>query len=157
MRADITHIGLAVPDLEKAIEWYGKVFGFHVLAGPFDFNEEKEPAPNMTQDLQGTEVKKMRNVHLMSPGGVGIELFEFREPAFEQEKPAAHKGFFHLCLIVDDIVEAIEQVVLYGGRQRSKIWNINEGKHHYLVYTEDPFGNIIELYNRSTSEIYGNR
>lgn len=157
MSAGITHIGLAVPDLDQAIDWYCKIFGFYILAGPFDFNEADKPTPNMTQDLQGTEVKRMRNVHLMAKSGVGIELFEFQDPAFSDEKPAAHSGFFHICLVVDDIVETIEKIVQHGGKQRSKIWHVNKGKPHYLVYTEDPFGHIIELYTRSTSEIYGNK
>ncbi|RNF39698.1 VOC family protein [Planococcus salinus] len=154
--AEITHVGLAVPDLDQAISWYGKVFGFYVLAGPFDFDAAAEDQSDMTQDLQGHEIKKMRNVHLMSSGGVGIELFEFQSPLFD-EPPAKHNGFFHICLIVEDLVEAIERVVLHGGKQKSKIWNVSAGKPHYLVYTEDPFGNIIELYTRSTSEMYANK
>ncbi|TWT01968.1 VOC family protein [Planomicrobium sp. CPCC 101079] len=153
----ITHVGLAVPNLERAIDWYSKVFGFYVLAGPFEFNEENEKQRNMTQDLLGNEVKKMRNVHLMSMGGVGIELFEFQQPSFEEEPLPAHSGFFHICLIVDDLVETIERIVQHGGKQTSKIWNLSEGKPHYLVYTKDPFGHTIELYSRSTSEMYGSK
>ncbi|ANU09734.1 dioxygenase superfamily protein [Planococcus antarcticus DSM 14505] len=153
----ITHVGLAVPDLEKAIDWYRKVLDFYILAGPFDFNAADENPEVMTLDLQGAELKKMRNVHLMSSSGVGIELFEFQDPTYHAEQYAPHAGFFHICLIVDDLVGTIERAVQHGGKQRSKIWNINKGKPHYLVYTEDPFGHIIELYTRSTSEIYGNR
>lgn len=156
MTSTVTHIGLAVPDLDRAIDWYCKVLGFYVLAGPFDFDEKNEQLFSMTQDLQGSEVKKMRNVHLMSHSGVGIELFEFQTPDFTEETFSPHTGFFHICLIVDDIVDSIEKVVLHGGKQRSKIWNINKGKPHYLVYAEDPFGHIIELYTRSTAEIYSN-
>ena len=155
--AAITHVGLAVPDLNKAMDWYRKVFDFRVLAGPFEFNDEEGGPPSMTQDLQGPEIKKMKSVHLMSSGGVGIELFEFQQPTFSEEMPTPHAGFFHITMVVDDIVESIERVVQHGGRQRSKMWNINKGKPHYLVYTEDPFGNIIELYSRNTSEMYGNR
>ena len=153
---EITHIGLAVPDLDQAISWYGKVFGFHILAGPFEFDAASEEPENMTQDLQGYDIKKMRNVHLMSSGGVGIELFEFQSPKYE-EPAAIHNGFFHICLIVDDLVETIERIVQHGGKQKSKIWNVSAGKPHYLVYTEDPFGNIVELYTRSTSEMYANK
>jgi len=153
----ITHVGLAVPNLEQAIDWYSKVFGFYVLAGPFEFNEENEKSPNMTKDLLGEEVKKVRNVHLMSSGGVGIELFEFQQPTFEEEPLPAHSGFFHICLIVDDLVETIERIVQYGGEQTSRIWNLSEGKPYYLVYTKDPFGHTIELYSRSTSEMYGGK
>ncbi|TWT06609.1 glyoxalase [Planococcus sp. CPCC 101016] len=152
----ITHVGLAVPDLDKAIDWYKKVLGFYILAGPFEFNAANKNSEAMTLDLQGAELKKMRNVHLMSSGGVGIELFEFQDPTYQAEQYSPHAGFFHICLVVDDLIGTIEKAVQHGGKQRSKIWNINKGKPHYLVYTEDPFGHIIELYSRSTAEIYGN-
>ncbi|MGI2328072.1 VOC family protein [Planococcus sp. YIM B11945] len=151
----ITHVGLAVPDLERAIDYYSKVFGFYVLAGPFKFNEELDTQPHMTKDLFGPEVKKMRNVHLMSSGGVGIELFEFQKPSIVEETPSARSGFFHICLIVEDLVETIERIVLHGGKQTSRIWNLSDDKPYYMVYTTDPFGHIIELYSRSTSEIFG--
>ncbi|UJF26577.1 VOC family protein [Planococcus sp. 107-1] len=154
---EITHIGLAVPDLDQAIDWYSKVFGFYTLAGPFEFEAVEADEENMTQDLQGTEVQKMRNAHLMSHNGIGIELFEFQQPAFNDENPPLHKGFFHICLIVDNLVESIERIVQHGGKQRSKIWQTTKGKPHFLVYTEDPFGNIIELYTRNTSEMYANK
>ena len=153
----ITHVGLAVPDLDKAIDWYREVFNFHILSGPFEFDANDENRDKMSQDLQGYEIKKMRNVHLMSSGGVGLELFEFQDPSFKDEISSNHSGFFHICLVVDDLVDTIERIIQHGGKQRSKIWNVNKGKNHYLVYTEDPFGHIIELYNRNTSEIYGNK
>ena len=153
----ITHVGLAVPDLDRAIDWYSKVFGFYILAGPFKFNDSNERFPNMTKDLLGDGIQKVRNVHLMSSGGVGIELFEFQNPANSQEPLPMHSGFFHICLIVDDLVETIERIVLNGGEQTSRIWNLSEGKPYYSVYTKDPFGHTIELYSRSTSEMYGGR
>jgi predicted enzyme related to lactoylglutathione lyase len=97
----------------------------------------------------------MRNVHLMSSSGVGIELFEFQKPSIEEETSSAHSGFFHICLIVEDLVETIERIVLHGGKQTSRIWNLSEDKPYYMVYTTDPFGHIIELYSRSTSEMFG--
>ena len=157
MSSTITHIGLAVPDLDRAMEWYCEVFGFYVLAGPYDFDEKNEQLFSMTQDLQGSEVKKMRNVHLMTHSGVGIELFEFQEADIDEGQSTAHRGFFHICLIVDNVVEAIERIVQQGGKQRSRIHQMNEHKNHYLVYTEDPFGNILELSSRSTAEMYCNR
>lgn len=154
---EITHVGLAVPDLDRAVEWYCKVLGFYILSGPFEFDAAKEQPDHMTLDLQGPEITKMRNIHLMSLGGVGIELFEFQDSDIAGEKPSPHQDFFHICLIVHNLVEAIERIVQHGGRQRSKIHQTTTGKNHYLVYTEDPFGNILELSSRNTSEMYGNK
>ena len=61
----------------------------------------------------------MRNVHLMTNSGVGLELFEFLNP-ISQMKALFPCRLFHICLIVEDIVESIEKVVLHGGKQRSK-------------------------------------
>ncbi len=157
MNSEITHVGLAVPDLDHAMQWYCNVLGFYILSGPIEFDADTAEVENITQNLQGSEIKKMRNVHLMSMGGVGIELFEFRETDLDESQPTAHRGFFHICLIVPDVVEAIERIVQHGGKQRSKIHQMNKDKNHYLVYTEDPFGNILELSSRSTAEMYCNR
>ncbi|CAH0307948.1 hypothetical protein SRABI84_04746 [Peribacillus simplex] len=75
----ITHIGLTVPDLDAAIKWYEQVLGFRLLAGPYSFDAGEENKHNMTNDLLGDTVNKMRNAHLMADNGVGIELFEFLE------------------------------------------------------------------------------
>ncbi|MFT8323105.1 MAG: VOC family protein [Bacillus sp. (in: firmicutes)] len=156
--AAITHIGLAVPDLEYAIHWYEKVLGFQVIAGPYSFDASKENPDNMTNDLLGSDIRKMRNAHLMGCNQVGIELFEFVEPQTEE---AQHKiyssGFFHICLIADNVEEKAQQILHNGGKIRSKVWNTWEGKPYYLVYCEDPFGNIIELYSKSTELMYGNK
>lgn len=157
MNSEITHVGLAVPNLDRAIEWYRSVLGFYILSGPTNFDAAEAEVENITQNLQGPEIKKMRNAHMMSMGGVGIELFEFQEADLNESQPTAHRGFFHICLIVENVVEAIERIVQHGGKQRSQIHQMNKDKNHYLVYTEDPFGNILELSSRSTAEMYSNR
>jgi hypothetical protein len=55
---------------------------------------------------------------------------------------------------VEKLADKIEQS---GGKKRSQVWNTRPGKPYYLIYCEDPFGNIIELYSHSTELMYGNR
>jgi catechol 2,3-dioxygenase-like lactoylglutathione lyase family enzyme len=33
-----------------------------------------------------------------------------------------------------------------GGKQRSKIWDLVPNKGYKIVFCEDPFGNVIEIY-----------
>ena len=80
--AVITHIGLAVDDLDKAIDWYQNTLGFKLIAGPYSFSQEEEDSENMTNDLLGKQIKKMRNAHLTGDNQVGVELFEFQNPNF---------------------------------------------------------------------------
>ena len=153
----ITHIGLAVPDLDAAISWYEQVLGFKLLAGPYSFDASAEDKPNMTNDLLGNHVKKMRNAHLMADNQVGIELFEFQEPRMSPSKRDEYQGYFHICLISDDIERLADEIAQSGGKRRSDLWNTWENKPYHLIYCEDPFGNIIELYSRSTEMMYGNK
>ncbi|WP_298786214.1 VOC family protein [uncultured Marinococcus sp.] len=155
----ITHIGLTVPDIDAAVEWYTGVLDFELLAGPFTAKAEEtdDASTNMTMDLLGEEVREMRNAHLTTANQVGLELFEFVDPRpGPQESPPWQQRFFHLCLLVADIRETAARIEAEGGKQRSRIWTPREGKPYRLVYMEDPFGNIIELYSHSTEVTYGN-
>lgn len=156
--AIITHIGLAVPDLDKALHWYQTVLGFKLIAGPYEFDQSKEEPDNMTNDLQGHDVKKMKNAHISGDNQVGIELFEFQEPkTINKKREAKDPGFFHICLIEEDVEKKAKEIEANGGRIKSSVWNTWEGKPYYLVYCEDPFGNTLELYSRSTELMYGNK
>ncbi|MFQ6391498.1 VOC family protein [Priestia aryabhattai] len=156
----ITHVGLAVPDVEKAVQWYEQVLGFKRIAGPYTFNAEEEPAENMTQDLLGSRIKKMKNVHMTADNQVGIELFEFNKPQMPlvlKDSDEQYQSYFHMCLIADDVEKLADKIEQSGGKKRSQVWNTRPGKPYYLIYCEDPFGNIIELYSHSTELMYGNR
>ncbi|AYE48327.1 VOC family protein [Priestia megaterium] len=156
----ITHVGLAVPDVEEAVQWYGKVLGFKLIAGPYTFNAEEEKAENMTQDLLGSHIKKMKNAHMTADNQVGIELFEFNKPQMPlvlKDSDEQYQSYFHLCLIAEDVEKLADKIEQSGGKKRSQVWNTRPGKPYYLVYCEDPFGNIIELYSHSTELMYGNR
>ncbi|MDZ5782806.1 VOC family protein [Marinococcus luteus] len=155
----ITHIGLTVPDIDAAIEWYTRVLNFELLAGPFTAkaDDTDDASTNMTMDLLGEEVKEMRNAHLTAANQVGLELFEFVDPKPDlKQSPPWQQRFFHLCLLVSDIEETAVRIESEGGRRRSRIWHPRPEKPYRLVYMEDPFGNIIELYSHSTEVTYGN-
>ncbi|MCM3216221.1 VOC family protein [Niallia taxi] len=156
--AVITHIGLAVDNLDKAIDWYENTLGFKLIAGPYSFSQEKEDSENMTNDLLGKQIKKMRNAHLTGDNQVGVELFEFQDPKTSMKQRQIHEaGFFHICLVVDNVEEKAKEISRTGGTIRSDIWNTWPGKPYHLVYCEDPFGNIIELYSHSTELMHGNK
>ncbi|MEW5595582.1 hypothetical protein ABGT24_18935 [Peribacillus frigoritolerans] len=82
----------------------------------------------MTNDLLGDPVKKMRNAHLMADNGVGIELLEFEEPRMPKGESHGYEGFFHICLIADDIERLADDIAASGGKRRSNLWNTWENK-----------------------------
>jgi predicted enzyme related to lactoylglutathione lyase len=48
-----------------------------------------------------------------------------------------------------DIEGLCKKISEGGGRQRSKIWEIVPDKGIRIAFCEDPFGNIIEIYDHS--------
>lgn len=50
-----SHIGITIPDLDKAIEFYTDVMGWYLLMGPEEIEEETETAiGQMCIDVFGT-------------------------------------------------------------------------------------------------------
>lgn len=66
-----------------------------------------------------------------------------------ETKNGVYSGFF-MCVIAEDLVAA-------GGKRRSDRWNTWKGKPYHLIYCEDPYGNIIELYSHNTAVMYANK
>lgn len=155
----VTHVGLTVPDLPEAVSWYCDILGFQLLAGPFHstFSEKDSSADTMTKDLLGEDITEMRNAHLLADNQIGLELFSFPGAPRVEQPPLWQPGFFHLCITAQDVQAMADHIASHGGKQRSKVWNTWPGKPYYLVYCEDPFGNIIEIYSHTTEQMYANK
>ena len=143
----ITHIGATVADIEKAIRWYQEILGFQLLAGPLNVVADDSHFGQIATDLWGSGFGGGRVAQLVGANGVCLELFEFSKPAtavrennFEYWKTGMH----HFA-----IVET-------GGKCRGRIWTLFPGKPYKIVYCEDPFGNVIEIYSHSTERTWSN-
>jgi hypothetical protein len=58
-------------------------------------------------------------------------------------------GFTHICITDPNIEDLCNRISKSAGKQRSKIWEIVPDKRYKIVFCEDPFGNIIEIYSNS--------
>jgi len=154
---DVNHIGITVGDLDAAVRLYTSVFNLEVLV-PAQTASMKTPFGDRRRDVFGPQWGEMRIAHLATPTGVGIELFEFVEPATvkpEGEFEYWRVGISHLCLTVDDLDEAIAKLVSFGGRQRSEIHTVWPGTR--ICYCQDPWGVVIELSSGTYHNITGLR
>jgi hypothetical protein len=113
----------------------------------------------MALDVLGKDFRHMRQAHLVSINGVGIELFHLIDPPHERRIPSLQfwtNGFFHICVTDPDVDKIVSLIAETGGRQLSKIWRIHpDVEAHRMCYCEDPFGNIIEIYSHSYEPMYG--
>ena len=137
----VNHIGLTVPDIFAAIDWYRDVLGFTHIMGPRVL-EAGSAATHETPSIFGPRFRKAYQAHMLSGNGVGLELFQFIEPAVERRPDNFEywmAGVFHIC-VTDPNVEALaRRIVESGGRQRVPVFEFIPGRPYKLVYCEDPW------------------
>jgi catechol 2,3-dioxygenase-like lactoylglutathione lyase family enzyme len=132
------HPGIVVPNLEQAIDFYGKAFGFRLLSD----QEGWENSPETDRAI-GCPDSASRGA-MLAGHNCYLELFEFKSPTQTAEPPGAflahEPGIRHIAFYVDDVRKEFERFLSVGGHA---LGELVEGAS--AVYGRDPFGNIIEL------------
>jgi catechol 2,3-dioxygenase-like lactoylglutathione lyase family enzyme len=155
----ITHVGLTVPDLDRAIAWYREVLGWELTMGPTELEAGETFTGRQVREVFRREEVRFRLAHLDPGGDAVVELFEFGEPA--GGGPAQFEfwrtGVFHVCLVADDIHALAASIAREGGQQQMDVQPIVEGEPHLMCYCADPFGNVLELYSHRHRDVFGGR
>ncbi|WP_173918449.1 lactoylglutathione lyase family protein [Halobacillus sp. Marseille-Q1614] len=151
-----SHIGLSVPDLDQAVRFYKEVMGWYVIMKPSKVVEDDSPIGVMCKDVFGTGWGEFRIAHLSTSDKVGIELFEFPENESPDNNFEYWKtGIFHYCVQDPDLEDLVEKIIAHGGKQRMPVREYYPGEKPYrMVYCEDPFGNLVEIYSHSYELTY---
>ena len=155
----LTHVGLVVPDIHAAVEWYCSVLGFVALAPPVLLAADSH-AGRVASAIYGERFGSCKQAQLMAGNGVGLELFEFVAPATEPrggEFEYWRGGLFHICVVDPDIHGLAARIAQSGGRMRTDVLTLFEGQPQQLVYCEDPFGNVVEIFTHSHEQTFANR
>jgi catechol 2,3-dioxygenase-like lactoylglutathione lyase family enzyme len=79
-----SHIGITVPDLERAVAFYSEAFELYVIMPPTEIRHDDSAIGQMCDDVFGEGWGSFRIAHLSTGDGIGLELFEF--PATRAEK-----------------------------------------------------------------------
>jgi catechol 2,3-dioxygenase-like lactoylglutathione lyase family enzyme len=141
----INHIGITVPDIQAAVEWYCETFDLTVLVAPHTASRET-PNADRRRDVFGSRWGEMRLAHLTNGDGVGFELFEFVDPPvveIDEGFDYWNVGISHIALTVGDIEDTIQRIVAGGGRARTEIHQVAAGVR--ICYCSDPWSTTIEL------------
>ena len=78
-----SHIGISVPNVEKAVEFYTQVMGWYTIMEPTEILEDKSPIGEMCTEVFGEKWEKFKIAHLSTGDRIGVEIFEFKN----QENP----------------------------------------------------------------------
>jgi catechol 2,3-dioxygenase-like lactoylglutathione lyase family enzyme len=152
----VNHIGLTVPDIFAAIDWYRDVLGFEHIMGPRVL-EAASAATAETSSILGPRFRRAYQAHLLADNGIGLELFQFVDPPVldaEDETVYWRRGYWHLCLTVADLPRTLQAVLDHGGQQVSAVADFVPGKPYQLVYCRDPFGLTLELLSHPYAEVF---
>ncbi len=147
----VDHAAYAVPDLEEAVAFFTEVLGAEEL-----YRSRRGPdAEFMTThfEVPGDAVLELSMLRL--PPNLNIELFEWHTADQRTEHPRlSDRGGHHLCLVVDDVDDAVEHlrgiagVRVLGGRKEvgGDSPAVAGNRWTYLV---TPWGLHLELVDRS--------
>ena len=142
----VEHIGLTVPDLDEATEFFVRVLGCETVytMGPllyeenwFELNPEFLPQTSRT-----IRVLRCQN-------GAHLELFEFRAPDQQKQMPRIiDYGGHHVAFYVDDMDAAIASlkdkgVKLYGEKKYGS--GPEAGQDSTFIHFCTPWGLMLEL------------
>ncbi|KAK7178822.1 hypothetical protein DPSP01_014342 [Paraphaeosphaeria sporulosa] len=150
------HVAISVPDCDKAIEWYGNVFGFRRLRSDrMTDRAEAQDAPIFK--IYDSKLHKVKIAWLGTGNSVGFEVFEFIDPP---NKPSpdfeyAKTGFFHIAVTSPDVDAAVARVLENGGDQVGE--TVIMGPEDKAAYVRDPWGNVVELLSCSFEHLMANK
>lgn len=151
-----SHIGISVPDIERAVAFYSEVMGWYPIMTPTEITEESETAiGQMYNDVFGTGWGWFCIAHMSTDDRIGVEMFELpnNEPPgeFEYWKTST----FHFCMQDPELEGLVEKIAAHGGRQRMPVREYYPGEKTYrMCYVEDPFGLIFAVYSHSHELTY---
>jgi catechol 2,3-dioxygenase-like lactoylglutathione lyase family enzyme len=154
----LNHVGITVPDIFGAIDWYVKVFGASHIMGP-RLLAAAEKATHETPGIFGHRFRKAYQAHLLLANGVGLELFQFIDPPVEtpeENMPYWIRGPFHIALTCADVDGLVAGIIANGGKARNAPIDFVPGRPWRLCYCEDPWGNVVEIMSATYAEMFGN-
>ena len=154
---NFSHIGISVPDLEQAVKFYTEVMGWYLIMEPTEIVEDDSPIGEMCSDVFGKGWDHFKIAHLSTGDRIGVELFQFKNQKNPDDNFEYWKtGVFHFCVQDPDVEGLAERIVEAGGKRRmEKPRYYYPGEKPYrMVYVEDPFGIIFEVYSHSYELTY---
>jgi len=160
----IDHIGITVPDIEKATRFLIEALGAELIyqsVAPDEKDLDNEAQQKTLRLVPGTVIKAIRMLKLKH--GPGIELFEMHGPEQREPLRASDFGLQHFAVYCDDIDTALQRFKDAGGEvftaPQPLGFPTEQGEGNQFCYGRTPWGSIVEFiaypspmpYERDTS------
>ena len=146
MLGAVAHVGITVPDMEKAIAFYRDVLGLKVIG---DYSIEGEEISEMVRE-PGTKVRSVFLRNEDDRHSAPVELLHFSGSAEQDSQPYAgvtHNGITEIAFWVKDIEKTYEDLQSHGVEfySRPQTFTFDDYGTAKAVYCKDPFGTTLEF------------
>ncbi|GGC13677.1 hypothetical protein GCM10011494_35670 [Novosphingobium endophyticum] len=145
----VHHIGVSVPDLAKAREFYLDILGAVEEVEPLSWSDN--PFIDKVVGLEGSAADQF----FCRLGNVQIEVFEYSAPKqapLDTTRGVNEYGYTHIALQVEDLAAVHERIVAAGlpVHVPPDLSTITTGAHgrkqgYSGTYCRDFFGNVFEI------------
>lgn len=138
-----SHVGIEVPDLEVARNFYCGILGFEE-AWEIEFG-----GPDLER-LSGIPGAREKMIQIIVPGGIRIELQQYTPQGSVGRSAVNNQGLNHLSFGVKDIAAEYARLTALGVNCRTEPIPLDFGQGHPMtgfsvIYFDDPWGLTLEL------------
>lgn len=152
----VDHIGITVPDIVQATEFFVRAFDAVHLYDIIDSPIGGEWIENGLGVPKGTRIEAIRVLRIGD--GANIELFDYRSATQQAAAVPSDMGYQHVALYVDDIDAAARQLVNAGatlmGDGPSDLPGNEAGEGCRFLYARTPWGSTVELVTYPSRQAY---
>lgn len=144
MIVGIHHVAIGVPDFEQGLAFYTEAFGFEVVQRS-EWDRDF-PQGDAAIGLPQTAAK----MAMLKAPNAFVELWQYSNPnpQDKRQRPCDF-GYPHFALQVDDIDSEYQRLQTVGMTFVGPVQNFGDTS---AVYGNDPFGNVIEIYEIRNAE-----
>lgn len=154
----LNHIGLTVPDIEKASRFLRDGLGAKWCYDGLTVNDPPREGGDVEHQLGLPEGAKVVRQRLMRIGnGPNIEMFEVVTDKAAEPLGLADRGWNHICVYCDDIESALRRIVAAGAEPLSELHGNSRHEDtpgNASVYVRPPWGGLIELQSIPNGNYY---
>ncbi|AOC96197.1 putative lyase [Flavobacterium anhuiense] len=141
----IDHVGINVPDLNKAVTFFSDVLGFTPVTqlGPIPLDADWKKLNHINPDTGAVTIKMIN-----AGNGASIEVFEYADNKGSKTHPNTDDiGASHIAFYVNDINAAVEYLKSKGVKIIGEPFTMPSGDTagESWVYFETPWGSKMEL------------
>ena len=155
----VNHVGLTVPDIHAAIDWYQAVFGFRCIMGP---RELEVTGHAEASSVFGVPFSPRLAGDLLTGNSVGIELFQFIDPPTSGPRPTQQRVPWQRARAVASVHHPPGRCGHGRSHRRSRrraacaAQPIRARTTLDAGYTADPSGTVLEVMSHSYAEAFSN-